>query len=102
VQPLAHGEGEISHPLLLPLCVKNGEIPASSISTEYFGIESQVRQASLCVRPTADSARASGSSRTWHIFLQLFGCELESSSLPRSAAFVPLVQQSRYDVERTE
>lgn len=92
VQSLARGEAEITHPLLLPLLREEWGDANDLYFNEYFGIESQ-GTASVALRAAnGDPLVLMVRRDRGNIFLQLFGCELESTSLPRSAAFVPLVQ----------
>jgi len=93
LQSLARGESQVAHPLLLPLLREEWGSVGDIYFSEYFGLES-LGSAQVALRTAGgDPLMAVIPVDRGHVFVQLFDCDLESSSLPRSTAFVPLVQQ---------
>jgi hypothetical protein len=93
VQGLARGEAQLQHPLLLPLVREEWGSVGDVYFSEYFGLQSAgIGQATLRTA-TGDPLALMIPIERGHVYVQLFDCDLESSSLPRSPAFVPMVQQ---------
>jgi hypothetical protein len=96
VQTVARDEAQIDHPLLLPLLREEWGSLREIHFSQYYGVQS------LGSRETNRVALRAGNGDPLavhikygqgQVFMQLFDSSLESSSLPRTTAFVPLVQQ---------
>lgn len=93
VQPLARSEAQLQHPLLLPLVREEWGSVGDVYFNEYFGLQSSGAGQATMRTATGDPLALMIPMGRGHVYVQLFDCDLESSSLPRSPAFVPMVQQ---------
>jgi hypothetical protein len=93
VQGLARGEAQLQHPLLLPLMREEWGSIGDVYFSEYFGLQSAGAGQATLRTATGDPLALMIPIERGHVYVQLFDCDLESSSLPRSPAFVPMVQQ---------
>jgi hypothetical protein len=93
VQAVARDESKVNHPLLLPLLREEwGSLREVSFNA-YHAVQA-LGPARIALRAANGSPLAAVAPRgRGQIFVQLFGTSLEASSLPRTTAFVPLVQQ---------
>lgn len=93
VAGIGRSEGDLTHPALLALVRGQWGDPQEIHFAELFQVEN-LGGAQVALRSSEGDPLAifvpQGRGR---VFLQLFTCELDSGSLPRSTAFVPLVQQ---------
>ena len=93
VQGLARGEAQLQHPLLLPLVREEWGSVGDVYFSEYFGLQSAGAGQATLRTATGDPLALIIPIDRGHVYVQLFDCDLESSSLPRSPAFVPMIQQ---------
>lgn len=92
-QSLGRDEARLTHPLLLPLVREDWGAVREIYFSEYFGVETP-GQSAVALRTTdGDPLGMIVRHERGQVFVQLFSCDLEASSLARSTAFVPLVQQ---------
>jgi hypothetical protein len=93
VQALSRDESGIANPLLVPL-LREEWGPTRDVYFGQYHVVQAPGKAEVALRsangdPLAVVVRA----ERGRVFVQLFGAGLENSSLPRTSAFVPLVQQ---------
>ena len=90
---IERNEASVSDPILVPLLRGEwGELEDITFST-YFSLQS--RGSAACVLKAASSDCLALAARVGRgtLFLQTFSCSARDTSLPRSTAFVPLVQE---------
>jgi hypothetical protein len=96
-QLISPEEGGLAHPLLLPLLREEWGNSRDLSFSEYYGVEAGgSAQAALRAR-NGDWLAAVVRHGRGAVVVQLFSGELEASSLPRTAAFVPFVQRIAVD-----
>jgi hypothetical protein len=93
VQTLERGEAQLQHPLLLPLVREEWGSIGDVYFSEFFGLQSSGSGQATLRTANGDPLALMIPIERGHVYVQLFDCDLESSSLPRSPAFVPMVQQ---------
>jgi len=94
VQPLRRTEADLSHPLFLPLLREEwGNLQEIHFS-RYQAVQSPGKAEVALRTAGGDPLAAVVRLERGRVVVQLFPPDLESSSLPRTAAFVPLVQQT--------
>lgn len=93
-------EGRLTHPMLLGLVREDWGSVREAYFNEYFTVEAP-GPATIALR-TADGDPLGAMIRRerGQVFVQLFGTDLESSSLARSTAFVPFVQQVSFTLSQ--
>ncbi|HUU70298.1 MAG TPA: BatA and WFA domain-containing protein [Planctomycetota bacterium] len=90
---LDKNEAAIGHPLLYPLIREEwGEVQDIHFST-YFGVQSKGLLASALRGANGDWLLALGKLGRGDVCVQMFSCDVADSSMPRSTAFVPMVQE---------
>jgi hypothetical protein len=93
VQALSRDESGLTHPLLTPL-VREEWGPTRDIYFSHYHVVQAQGKAEVALRSAGgDPLAVVVRPERGRVFVQLFGAGLESSSLPRTNAFVPLVQQ---------
>lgn len=93
VAPIDRSETRIGTPLFLPLLRAEWGDTRDLHFVRYYSVESKgTAQAALCTA-SGDWLAAVIPQERGRVYLQLFDGSLESSSLPRSSAYVPMVQQ---------
>jgi hypothetical protein len=86
-------ESDVGHPLLLPL-LRDEWGPAGEIFLcRYVRFETPGGSRPLLKTSNGDVLMALVPLERGHVLVQAFDCDLQSSSLPRTAAFVPVVQR---------
>ena len=86
-------ESDLGHPLLLPL-IRDEWGPAGEVFlSRYVRFEAPGTSRPLLKTADGDVLMALVPLERGHVLVQAFDCDLASSSLPRTAAFVPLVQR---------
>jgi hypothetical protein len=96
-QQISADEAGLAHPLLLPLLREEWGNSRDLSFWEYYGVEAPgAAQAALRAR-SGDWLAAIVRHGRGAVFVQLFSGELEASSLPRTAAFVPFVHRVAVD-----
>lgn len=97
-------EGDLGDPLLLPL-LRDEWGPAGQVFLyRYVRLEAPGTSRPLLKAANGDVLMALVPLDRGHVLVQAFDCDLASSSLPRTAAFVPVVQHVVHgltDKERT-
>ena len=93
VQAVARDESKVNHPLLLPLLREEwGSLREISFSG-YHAVQS-LGAARVALRAASGAPLAVVVQRgRGQVFVQLFGTGLDAGTLPRTTAFVPVVQQ---------
>jgi hypothetical protein len=93
VQAVARDEAAVGSPLLLPLLREEWDQLNEIYFGQYYAVQS-LGSAKVALRAgNGDPLAALVSRGRGGVFVQLFSGGLEGGSLPRSTAFVPLVQQ---------
>jgi hypothetical protein len=87
-------EGAVTHPLFLPLLREEWGNPRDLTFNQYFALQSPGNAAIALRTATGDPLVALARRERGLVLLQLFPGDLDSSTLPRTSAFVPLVQQT--------
>lgn len=86
-------ESDVGHPLLLPL-LRDEWGPAGEIFlSRYVRFETPGGSRPLLKTSSGDVLMALVPLERGYVLVQAFDCDLRSSSLPRTAAFVPVVQR---------
>jgi len=90
---LDKNEAAVGHPLLYPLIREEwGDVQDIHFST-YFGVESKGAMACVLRGLNGDWLIALGKLGRGDVCVQMVSCDVADSSLPRSTAFVPVVQE---------
>ncbi len=92
VQGISRSEAQMSHPLLLPLVREEWGSTREIFVNRYFGVENGGTGKVALRAENGDALMVVVPQDRGQVLVQLFGSELESSTLPRTTAFVPLVQ----------
>jgi hypothetical protein len=87
-------EGTSTHPLLLPLLREEWGSNRDLTFSHYFSLQSPGSAAVSLRTSTGDPLLALVKQQRGLVLVQLFPGGLESSTLPRTLAYVPLVQQT--------
>jgi hypothetical protein len=93
VQPLDRNESRLPHPMLFPLLRGEWGDPADIHFAQYFAVETSGEAEAVLRAANGDWLAVVVRQDRGQVYLQLFSCELEDSSLPRTVAFVPMVQE---------
>lgn len=86
-------ESDLGDPLLLPLLRDEWGPAAEILLQRYVRLETPGTSRPLLKAANGDLLMALVPLDRGHVLVQAFDCDLASSSLPRTAAFVPVVQQ---------
>jgi hypothetical protein len=92
VQGISRSEAQMSHPLLLPLVREEWGSAREVFVNRYFGVENAGTSKVALRAENGDPLMIVVRQGRGQVLVQMFGSELESSTLPRTTAFVPLVQ----------
>lgn len=90
---ISRQEADVTHPLLLPLLRGEWGSVDDIYLTRYLKLASLGGNPVVLRATSGDPLIALASLDRGLVLLQTFACDLECSSFPRSAAFVPLVQR---------
>jgi len=93
VQSLSRDESGIANPLLVPLLREEWGNTRDVHISQYHVVQSPGTAEVVLRSGSGDPLAALVRRERGRVFVQLFGAGLEDSSLPRTSAFVPLVQQ---------
>ena len=93
VQPVGRSEQGLTHGMLLPLIREEWGATNDIFFSQYYGIESPGTAAVALRTASGDPLMEVIRRGRGQVLVQLFSPELEASSLARSPAFVPLIQQ---------
>lgn len=102
VQALDSNEARVQHPLLTPLLRGEWGGIKDIHFREYFTVAASGAAKTVMVAANGDPLALLLPVERGRIYLQLFSCNLTSGSLPRSTAFVPLVQHLAASIGRGE
>ena len=91
-QPIDRNEGKIAHPLLLPLVHGEWGDLREIHFQQYFGVVASGTAEPALRAANGDPLGFVVSLGRGRVYVQMFSCALSAGSLPRSTAFVPMVQ----------
>ncbi len=91
-QGINRSESQLAHPLLLPLVREEWGSLREVFVNHYFGVENGGAGKVALRAENGDPLAVVIRQDRGQVLVQLFDDELESSTLPRTTAFVPLVQ----------